>query len=181
MKLECAWWGTDLGKYRASEGTYERYPSDSVPPAPKLDGTFSFLAGTGTAVVTFEQFMANDDLQEQVPSCTACEWDLGAPVPSRLREAKETVRFYRDQQDCLFWYVLRGGEKDGAVVCSPIPFDDAKLDVDEPTVYAHTVLVADSFEEFVWRCWMENVLWDKLNSTSPQLDAAEQRYVAHYQ
>ena len=101
--------------------------------------------------------MANTALQSQVPSCTACEWDLGAPVTSRLREAQQTVRFLRDQQDCVFWYLLVGGERDGAVVCSPIPFDDAKLDVDEPTVYAHTVLVADSFEEFVWRFWMGSV------------------------
>lgn len=180
MTLERAWWGTDLGKYRSCDSTYERYAFDSVPPAPKLDGTFSFLEGS-KGPVTFAQFMANTALQSQVPSCTACEWDLGAPVASRLREAQQTVRFLRDQQDCLFWYLLVGGERDGAVVCSPIPFDDAKLDVDEPTVYAHTVLVADSFEEFVWRFWMENVLWDKVNATSQTLTPAEQRYVAHYQ
>jgi hypothetical protein len=180
--LERAWWGTDLGKYRDCSGTYERYPFESVPPAPKLDGTFSFLEGTkGKGAISFAQFMATPALQSQVPSCTACEWDLGQPVASRLREAKHTVRFYRDQQDCLFWYVLQGGEKDGAVVCSPIPFDDPTLDVDEPTVYAHTALVADSFEEFVWRVWMENVLWDKLHSSAPQLEPSQQRYVAHYQ
>jgi hypothetical protein len=178
--LNRGWWGTDLGKFRKCNGTYELYAAESVPPAPKLDGTFSFLEGT-KGVVTFEQFMANDALQQQIPSCTACEWDLGAPVASRLREAKHTVRFLRDQQDCLFWYLLVGGEADGKVLCSPIPFDDAKLQVDERAVYEHSVIVADSFEEFVWRFWMENILWDKLNATSPSLDAAEQRYTSHYQ
>src|SRR5688572_5568443 len=102
--LERAWWGTDLGKYRACDDTYERYAFDSVPPAPKLDGTFSFLERT-KGPITFAQFMADPALHTQVPSCTACEWDLGAPVASRLREAKQTVRFLRDQQDCLFWYL----------------------------------------------------------------------------
>jgi hypothetical protein len=37
------WWGTDLGKYRACDGTYCFFASESLPPLPALDGSLDWL------------------------------------------------------------------------------------------------------------------------------------------
>jgi hypothetical protein len=196
------WWSFDLGKYRPADGTYQLYPADSVPPLDpaRLDGTFPFLpASTATEPTgalaelveaarsrglvlpaTLVRFFADPALGSAVPSCTACEWDLSTePVPCRATPGGYTIRVLRDQQDVLFWYVHLGPEGE-SVICSPIPFDQEDLEVDREVVVANTWTVAPSFEAFVYRFWLENVLWDLVNSKDPQLDAEQRAYLDHY-
>lgn len=197
-----AWWSFDLGKYRPCEGTYERYPFDSLPPLDEglFQGTFQYLrpgrsrrAPKAPAVVAaaakqgvplpaaFVRFISDPALQAAVPSCTACEWDPSpAPVACRVVPGAWTVRFLRDQQDCLFWYLHLLPDGDAHVLCSPIPFDDPKLQVSQEVVLANTWYCAPHFEHFVYRFWIENEIWDIASSASDEWTPEQRAYVAHY-
>lgn len=198
-KFPPAWWSFDLGDHRPCDGTYELYPYDSIPPVDTslFRGTFQWLGqpsdepddlstfranAEGLALPpAFLRFMADRDLRNTVPSVTACEWDLGgAPIPCRVVEGASTIRFLRDQQDCLFWYlhVVPGAEP--VVLCSPIPFDDPDLDVPAEVVLENTWVVAPDFETFVYRFWLENVLWEKVHDRAAEFEPAEAAYLAHY-
>ena len=197
--LAHGWWGTDLGKYRACDGTYAFYgvvpPLDQtlfrgawqwLQPSKRKDDTptraVAALAAAAEAAGSplpgpFERFMSDPSLQEQVPSCTACTWDLGALVAARKGGAGGfTVRFLRDQQDCLFWYLAVGGVHDGRVLCSPLHFDEVEQTVAPEDVARNTWVVASSFEEFVYRFWLENVLWERINA-GKALNEVQQEYV----
>ncbi len=198
------WWSFDLGKYRRCDDTYALFTYESLPPLDPalLRGDFAWLtpvrsrrkagkpsplfaraAALGlTLPPAFERFMSAPELRAAVPSCTACEWDLGeAPQPCRVTPGAFTIRFLRDQQDCLFWYlyVQPGGE--ASVLCSPIPFDAPGLAVSGEVVLANSWFVAPDFEHFVYRFWIENELWDLLNERDPELTPAQQAYVGHYE
>jgi hypothetical protein len=197
------WWSFDLGKYRPCDGTYALYKYDSLPPidAALLRGDFAWLSpvqsrrkpGKPAALfakaaalglklpAAFERFMSAPELKGAVPSCTACEWDLSdAPQPCRVTPGAYTIRFLRDQQDCLFWYLYVLPDGTAPVLCSPIPFDEEQLDVSDKVVLANSWLVAPDFEQFVYRFWIENELWDLLNASEPELTPAQQAYVGHY-
>jgi len=199
------WWGCDLGSYRPCESTYQLYPYDSLP-APEeslFHGEFQWLIGTGDEPLppadpaplqalqqaglvlpqSFVDFMHSPELQRRVPSCTACEWDLSGPIPSPLGDGAHLVRFLRDQQDVLFWYLyLRldtSPAESAAVVCSPIAFDQHDLSQRRDEVLANTWWCAPDFEHFVYRFWIENVLWFTLNEAGER-DATQEAYLSHY-
>jgi len=128
----------------------------------------------------FIRFMGNLVWRRAIPSCTACEFDLGELVPSVIEEGAYTLLFLRDQQDVLLWYLYLTPDGEYRVICSPIPFDDA--DIDEPVhvIKAHTLIVAPSFEAFLYRFWIENRIWFALEEGDGGLTAAQQAYVDHY-
>ena len=199
------WWSFDLGKYRPCNGTYQLYSYESLPPLDErlFQGDFAWL-GRGTPRASrpaqalarlaaaaersgvrlppaFVRFMSDAGLRGAVPSCTACEWDpSAAPVPCRVVPGAFTVRFLRDQQDCLFWYLHLLPTGEAHVLCSPIPFDDPELDVSREVTLANTWYCAPHFEHFVYRFWIENELWERLGSSEDDLTPAQREYVAHY-
>lgn len=202
------WWSFDLGRYRPCDGTYRLYAYESVPPIDEsqLTGVFrnymteagkprthralaTLVKAAGKAGVklpaAFLTFMGDVSLQNEVPSCTACEWDLSAaPVACKVVPGAFTVRFLRDQQDCLFWYLHVLPDGDTHVLCSPIPFDDpAVLEKLTPEVVsANTWYCAPHFEHFVYRFWIENVLWDLVNlRADPVLNEAQRAYISFYE
>lgn len=200
------WWSFDLGEYRPCDGTYALYPYEGLPPIDPslLRGDFAWLtpprprrragkaeeparlfaraAALGlTLPPAFEKFMSSRSLQWAVPSCTACEWDLGeAPQPCRVTPGAYTIRFLRDQQDCLFWYLYVQPDGATSVLCSPIPLDRPGLEIAETVVLANSWIVAPGFEEFVYRFWIENELWELLNEGDGELTPAQRAYVEHY-
>lgn len=202
------WWSFDLGRYRPCDGTYRLYAYESVPPIDEsqLTGVFRnymteagkprthralarLVKAAGKAGVklpaAFLTFMGDVSLQNEVPSCTACEWDLSAaPVACKVVPGAFTVRFLRDQQDCLFWYLHVLPDGDTHVLCSPIPFDDpAVLEKLTPeVVIANTWYCAPHFEHFVYRFWIENVLWDLVNlRADPVLNEVQRAYISFYE
>jgi hypothetical protein len=202
--FEPAWWSFDLGEYRPCSGTYRLFAYDSLPPLDEalFTGEFAWLAPSGrpgrpardmttlaaaaakagvTLPAALVRFMSDPALRNAVPSCTACEWDASsAPIPCRVVPGAFTVRFLRDQQDCLFWYLHLLPDGDSHVLCSPIPFDAPNLEVSRETVLANTWWAAPHFEHFVYRFWIENVLWDLLNRPGASLSPAQQAYIDHY-
>ena len=130
--------------------------------------------------------MSRPKLYENIPSCTACEWDLGEePIPNPLEKGAFTIRFLRDQQDVFLWYLYLSPGSAGEVICSRIPFDDAEVradpDVDKRVVKGNSARVSPDFESFVYRYWIENELWNLVQQPAPTLTPAQQGYLAHYE
>jgi len=196
------WWSFDLGEYRPCDSTYELYPYEALPPldealfrgdfgwltpakAPRTAAAPKILAAAAKLGLTlppaFVRLVREPALQAAIPSCTACEWDPSvAPVPCRVVPGAHLIRFLRDQQDCLFWYLHLLPDGDAHVLCSPIPFDHPELSVTPEVVVANTWYCAPHFEHFVYRFWIENELWDKLGGSTPVLSPAEAAYLGHY-
>ncbi len=206
-----SWWSFDLGDLRPCDGTYEMYAYDSVPAldAVPLTGDFAWLAEHAgesdidddaastlaamrtalepqglTLPAAFEKFMSDAALRDAVPSCTACEWDLSeSPIPSKVEAGAYTIRFLRDQQDCLFWYLYLAPNRAPQVVCSPIPFDDPDIDEPADVVLENAWAVAPDFEAFVFRFWLENELWELCNDDLEdlgELTPIQRSYLKHY-
>lgn len=135
----------------------------------------------------FLRLMSSSELQDRIPSCTACYFELGqriAPCPGSPQGY--ALRFLNDQQDVLAWYLYLAPDGGSCVLVSPYALD-GEDDGDEPpnaqAIAAQTRVCARSFEEFIYRFWLENTLWFKLSEGSqpPTLTPDEWRYIAHYE
>jgi hypothetical protein len=132
------WCASDLGTYRPCQYTYERYPIDSIPPvdAAAFTGDYAWFGDTGDVLPdrTAEMGRLNSQLAPDglyLPpdfvalqtrshlylsldeaSGTGCWTNLSTALQSPLEPVARMVRFFRDQQDCVMWYLyLRpGGE-----------------------------------------------------------------------
>ena len=124
---------------------------------------------------TFLTFMGDVEMQLAVPSGTACEWDLSERlIESPFEDDAFLICFLRDQQDCRFWYLCIG-RSSTCILYSPVPYDDPELDETPEALMKHTFWVAPHFEHFVYRFWMENVLWELLadgSSLTPEIGRA---------
>lgn len=107
-------------------------------------------------------FMTEPELHGRVPTCTACYIDLPArlvPLPGGI--PGRLLRFMNDQQCCLIWYLhlLPGGGHQ--VVCgAPEFYDDATgATLEDICTPGDLTICASTFEDFVYRFWLENTLW----------------------
>jgi hypothetical protein len=125
--------------------------------------------------------MRSEAAQQRIPSCTACYFD----APQRIVAAPPPgngilLRFMNDQQWCVLWHLYV--EKSGAhaVLASEVAFDlDAEED-DEEAPKPTLVLCGSSFEEFLYRIWIENSAWFALVEGHRDLSAREKAYLEHY-
>jgi hypothetical protein len=148
-----------------------------------LDDADDFLRATATAGITvpasFRSFISAPRLRWAIRSGTGCWWSLGLGRGTMVRAeiahglgmgadvvdelsalrsctafvpvlGRHVVRFLTDQQDCLYWFLVLGGADDPVVVS----------DVDITAEVAETTdriwKVAATFEEFMYRFWIEN-------------------------
>lgn len=140
----------------------------------------------------FLQLLGSPELQENIPSCTACEFELVDKItPYPGDEGGYIIRFLNDQQGVLTWYLYLTPGGEHCIITSTIFLDLlAEPDyVENPeekwesaAIANQTFFCSPSFEEFIYRFWLENRLWFKLswNSETPSLTAEEARYVSHY-
>jgi hypothetical protein len=160
-------------------GPDEEHPED--PPRAALAARGLEAQQAGLALPPeFGAFLGDAALPGRVPSCTACYWELGArllPVPGQ-RGPERLLRFMNDQQSCLAWYLLlEPGSRHRVAAATPRFRDDAEGDTFEDVVDPTEVLVcAPSFEAFVQRFWIENVIWYRTHEGRP-LDAALAAYL----
>lgn len=168
-------------KLQQAQEIYKQTPPDKL--GVKLNHLLAFAKQADIELPTpFVKFMSAPALQDQIPSCTACYFDLPDQiVKNPLEEGGHFIRFLNDQQGVLFWYLYLAPAGDQAVLVSPIPFDDpqALQDVSREILLANTALCAPSFEVFLYRYWIENTLWFALSENGP-LTEEQQRYVSHY-
>ena len=216
-----AWCASDLGEHRPCRYTYERYPIDSLPPLDEADfaGDFAWFGDIGDALP--DQAAAMDRLAADLApaglslpadfaalqtmsrlylsldeaSGTCCWTSLSAPLPSPLEPDARMVRFFRDQQDCVMWYLyLRPGgesfvvhsyrdleyEAEARVSGDPQEIEDLP-DYDHDPDY-EILWCAPTVEVFCYRMLVESgiqtALWKgrSVNDLEPQLRA----YLAHY-
>ncbi|MEV7388329.1 hypothetical protein [Streptomyces sp. NPDC091215] len=216
--FDSAWCATDLGEYRTCRYTYEFYPYESLPPldSTQFTGVFQWLGGTGDPVpeqVTaldrlaeglsargltlprdFVTFQADSKLRYSLDevSGTCCWTDISEPLPSPVEPGAFLVRFLRDQQDCVIWYLYLRSSGEAFVVHSSLDYEyeyearrdgeETETDLDDPEEQRAAILwCAPSFEEFAHRFWIENRLWhaldgNDLSGLEPQL----RDYLRHY-
>ncbi|WP_254898122.1 hypothetical protein [Kitasatospora sp. NA04385] len=213
VRFEASWCNTDLGPYRDCAYTYERYPYDSVPPldAALFTGAFDWLGGpsgepSGQAAelagleravaalglalpADFLTYHRDARLLRELDSVSPTGgWqDFSAPLPSPVEPGAHLVRFFRDQQDCVIWYLyLRpGGEV--FVVHSWLDYEsefewieDGEEPREELSDPAAIHWCARSFEEFAHRYWVESrICRAYLDGDEPQ-DPRLLAYLAHY-
>ncbi|MET7357093.1 hypothetical protein ABZS76_01470 [Streptomyces sp. NPDC005562] len=220
--FEAAWCATDLGEYRACRYTYATYPYESLPPldSSRFTGAFQWLGGGGSLEPAqvelvddvagelaarglalpqdFVTFMTSANLYGSLDkvSVTGCWSDLSGPLPSPVEPGSFLVRFLRDQQDCVMWYLYLRPSGEAFVVYSPLDYeyeDDYEYEARRDGTKTETDLddageqrtairwCAPSFEEFAHRYWVENRLWSvleagDLSGIEPQL----RDYLRHY-
>ena len=144
-----------------STSTYSKFPIPDVRTMVKLIGDYSWAQGLKINVGKnpWETFKQNPILWQLVKSPTSCYVDI-----SHDEETGQTI-FYRDQQDCIVWYV----------------------DPQTGKVYSYTdgdTPIADDVEEFWLRQYIEATLWYYLVFYRKKLkDAPEllKKYARFYQ
>ncbi|MFD4591473.1 hypothetical protein [Streptomyces rubiginosohelvolus] len=218
VDFDAAWCATDLGKYRACRYTYEQYSLDSLPPldSSQFTGAFPWLGEAGDSIPRqvielnglardlaakgltlprdFVTFQTTENLYGSLDevSVTGCWTNLSDPLPSPVEPGAFLVRFFRDQQDCVIWYLYLRPTGEAFVVYSALDYEfeyearrdgeETQTDLEDAEQQRAAILwCAPSFEEFAHRFWIENRLWRAVNSgESPVLEPRLQDYLNHY-
>ncbi|MFH9795157.1 hypothetical protein [Streptomyces virginiae] len=215
VSFPTGWCATDLGSLRPCAYTYEVYPLESLPPleAAHLGDGFDWLGGAGgprsahaehlaamerelaeaglSLPEGFAAFYGSEHLSRAFDevSVTACWSHLSGPLPSPAEEGARLVRFLRDQQDCVIWYLYLRPSGEAFVVFSHLELESAGWWAEgEPTeevraaVASSLMRCADTFEEFAYRFVVENELWMRANSAGAESPLAPrlQEYADHY-
>lgn len=154
----------------------------------RLDALVEIASAQGiTLPSSFIKFFGTPALQKRVPSPTACWLDL----PERLIPYGDgwLLRFLVDQQVCAVWYLFLRGSEHVVVYVRPSDYTEGPTDSDDNdfTAPAEITMCAESFEEFIYRFWIENVLWlvlawNRFSSNAgkdpPRLTGDQERYLA---
>jgi hypothetical protein len=104
-----------------------------------------------------------------ITSCTGCFFDIPETlVPSQQLGQGYFLPFYHDSQGCLHWYLhlLKSGGHCVVVTGVPIGEEPDAFDLPEAT---EIQFCAESFEEFIYRVWIENRIWYQLNNSKAPL------------
>lgn len=201
------WYGQDLGAHRAGKSTYDCYPLSELPPVSvELAGDFDWLASQRDYERTiatnaerahkqldaaiesspvrlpeqFIRFVRSPHLWPKIRSCTDCELDIDAGVAEIPGGHGWLLRFLSDSQGCLYWNLLLAadGSHQIAATYAYHGFGDAKTQEGRPHV-KDTVVCAATFEEFIYRFWLENEIWYALKMNG-EMPADGEEYLAHY-
>ena len=133
------------------------------------------------------KFMSAPIAQDLIPSCTACYFDLPDSITpfNWLDEKGYIFHFYRDQQDCLFWYYYVRETGESCILASAIPFEEEGIEneLTDEIIKQEVFYTAENFEEFIYRTWIENILWFNIEEgegTDPNTQKLCEEYVNHY-
>ncbi len=91
--------------------------------------------------------MAAPELQDRIPSCTACEFTFPeAVVPCTGSERGFVVRFLNDQQDVLLWYLYLTRDGEHCVLVSSLSLDEyANAEVAGPVERTRQAIINNTF------------------------------------
>ncbi|MGW4695466.1 hypothetical protein ACWEO1_24190 [Kitasatospora cineracea] len=215
VRFEADWCHHELGPYRDCAATYERYPFDTLPPLDPagFTGTFDWLGGLSgepvpdtSAAELAELERAVADLGLALPAdflayhrdgrllrsldevAPAGNWtNFSPPLPSPVEPGAYLVRFFRDQQDCVLWYLYLRPGGECFVVHSWNEYEsdyellaEGELTEEEMADPEAIRWCAASFEEFAYRYWVESrICLDFTNGDGPT-DPRLLAYLAHY-
>ena len=143
----------------------------------------------------FLRFITSIELQSRIPSPTACTFSLPERiVPYPGRENGYVLSFLWDTQACGIWHLYLTTDGAHRVLEAPFEFVELTANAEQCSeatlddILAHVYLCAPMFEEFLYRFWLENMIWYHLNGYNTAgtrigpkpLTEAQQRYLAHY-
>ncbi|HNF23527.1 MAG TPA: hypothetical protein PKV80_03625 [Leptospiraceae bacterium] len=129
----------------------------------------------------FVKFMSSEEMRLQIPSCTACYFDLPEKtVRLPIKNGGYAVRFLNDQQEIFLWYLYISPDSKTSIIVSSIMFDEENLDeIPEDVLISNIHYSAPSFEEFLYRFWLENSIWYALDEKK-KLTPSQEEYLNHY-
>lgn len=146
----------------------------------------------------FQRLMNSPKLMNRIPSCTNCYFQLSNKlVPCPTREENYIIRFLNAGQGQIAWYLYLTAQGEHCVLAG-YPLLDLLNNPGSPEYRAQDIteeersmifagrsvyVCASSFEEFLYRFWIENILWYKLVWYKGQkpLTEEEKRYLSYYQ
>lgn len=111
----------------------------------------------------FVYFFTSPELQIKIPSCTANYFELSENLlPSPTNDGGYLIRFMNDSQVVALWYLYLHPNGQQFVTTGFSEWkeeydDDAKFD--EVLKVPEMWICALSFEEFIYRYWLENKIW----------------------
>jgi hypothetical protein len=206
------WHFPGLGTYRPGGGaTYNPFRHEELPPLPEesfrgalqwlppledlegLSGMDYYYSDTDLQqlLTTAEHLqvslpedfllgMRSPQLLKRIPSCTDCYFETPkAIIPSPPGEGY-LIRFLIDRQGVIGWYLYLTPQGKQAILVGYPWFDDP--DDDSLHAIALPDICASSFEEFLYRFWVENMLWFKIVHFQGKipLKEEEKRYLQYY-
>ena len=129
----------------------------------------------------FVKSMSSEEMRLQIPSCTACYFDLPEKtVRLPIKNGGYAVRFLNDQQEIFLWYLYISPDSKTSIIVSSIMFDEENLDeIPEDVLISNIHYSAPSFEEFLYRFWLENSIWYALDEKK-KLTPSQEEYLNHY-
>ncbi len=138
---------------------------------------------------SFVEFILSPDLHQRIRSCTDCYLDVADyPIRTIGQFEGQLIHFLSDSQWCLHWYLFVSKVGSQFVITSPnaygFDYGDANqvMEIDleaEDEIW----FCAPSFNDFIYRFWLENevwfrVVWDKQPLASLEADC--KAYVEYY-
>ena len=138
---------------------------------------------------SFLSFIASDEPRKRIRSATDCYLDLAeALVP--VDTGGLLIHFLSDSQFCFHWLLYSGPNGEEAVVATRDPYGFVHPDawIDEtsvrtaftPGAVPESFVCAASFSDFIYRLWIENEIWFRLQLESRPLTEEQERYVGFY-
>ena len=138
----------------------------------------------------FWRFLSSETLRASPLSSTDCHWELSSEwivLPSLPGD--RFVRFMSDSQYCYSWYLRVAVDSSVSVVaCRGLESEDHELESPliedcpyhqhpdlEQLVLTSLVTAAQGFSEFIYRIWIEGLIWFHLYRRLP-LPSAENAY-----
>jgi hypothetical protein len=177
-------WLSPLDAQLENQMAIHRPPEEeTIRMGPRLEQLAAAAARLGLKLpAAFLNFMGSPHLLNQIPSCTACYFDLSERIVQLpIDDGGYLIRFLNDQQQVLLWYLYLTPQGESCVVVTPLMFDRENLEgVPAKAIQANIDYCAPSFEEFIYRFWLENDLWFALEGGRPLSDA-HTRYLRHYE
>ncbi|QDU98277.1 hypothetical protein [Lignipirellula cremea] len=134
----------------------------------------------------FFLFLDNLELVTRIRSCTDCYFEYAQTLlPHPEPPGGHFVHFYSDSQYCCLWYLYIDPQQRCYVVASDDLTEPVDENSDQETWRKHyggpALLCAWSFESFVYRLWIENEIWYRLNlKDQPPLLEEMRDYLAFY-
>ncbi len=202
------WFGQGLGDVRPGRGTYTCYPPEELPPIRvPLSGKFDWLrsapehdrsiaADPDQTVAAldrlvamnpaglprdFVEFFRSPALWRRIRSCTDCYLRVDSAAVGIRGGLGSLIRFMSDSQDCIHWHLCLSACGTRHSVVATYFYTGSE--------YAHLkgglphpkdiTTCAGSFEEFIYRFWLENELGYSLYDQSSMPEGGEE-YLAYY-
>lgn len=202
------WYGCGLGEFRSCASTYQCYPPSEIPPIPSsLTGAFDWLRTApehGGSIApypdpTFEaldrllaanpsglppefvEFFRSPQLWARIRSCTDCYLQLDSTAVGVRGGQGTLIRFLCDSQSCCHWSLWLSPCGSRHSVVETYHFSGSEfLKPNNRLAHPRDITTcAESFEEFIYRFWLENELWFALHDHGP-MPAGGEAYLDFY-